>query len=122
MANLNPENQDLKFGEWQEEEHHIPVKVPMIEVDEGGNLKGVRWEEGERVHKERYTYAKLLPHQICPQGKHYFEIQNNGQRVGGRLVVKCRHCNVGVHFIVGIHRLENGQILDNRPQHSEAQG
>lgn len=105
------DNSDLPAGDWQEEEVIVPQLKFEMEFDQYGHpTKSVPKIVEEKL-KRRYTYAKLLPHQICPPGEHYFEIQNGGKRVAGRVEVQCRSCTYGQAYTVGYHQLVDGKII-----------
>ena len=110
MESTDHESPD--FEQWQEETRTVPQLEFEPEFDQLGNLKGLTHRIVDREVTERFRYARLLPHQICEPDAHYSIFKDGGKRVGGRVQVQCRHCNLGKNFVVGVHRLVEGKIIE----------
>jgi hypothetical protein len=106
-------NQTPKLDEWQEVEEKIPVEIPAFSVDDHNNLKFEGMQTVERTMKKRVAYTHLIPHTFCEPGTHNFIILNEGKRIAGRVEVHCEKCEIGVNYIVGLHKIENGKIIVN---------
>lgn len=103
---------DLHLDEWQEEERTVPQLEFDVEFDARGNPTRITPRMTEKKIKQRFMYSRLTPYDLCAPDAHYFEIKNGGKRVAGRLVVQCRNCPLGKNFVVGVHQLIDGKIVE----------
>ena len=98
--------------EWQEESKTVPTLKTVFEVNEKGDVTNVSQQVIEETYKQKYILTKLVPQSVCDEGQHYFVFLNEGNREGGRVLVKCRKCPLGKNFVVGIHELVDGKLVE----------